>query len=185
MLGLQKSIRLHGLPRHHDLMLSSKTSSRSFATTISTGRNLSIFNKGVAARPTNNRTPTAVFSTHSHGMRKLLYLNDPWSPEMGARGLHNARIAFLKNNPFNDAAAHNCSLWLKGIARYDDDYMDGKTVIGWFDRESDILQDELNRLVKRGKKADNTVSCIHTCMSHCISAIISISLTLCRRSGQW
>lgn len=184
MPGFEKSIRLRGLHEHPNIILSSKTSLRSFARALSTGRNLSILNKCATALPAHNGKSTAAFPTHSQGLRKLLYLDDPWSPEMKALDPHKARIAFLKTNPFNDAAAHNCCLRFKGVARHEDDYTDGKTVRGWFDREIGILQDELKKLVRLAKEADNTVSRMHKFMPHCVLTTYRSTLMLCRRNGQ-
>jgi hypothetical protein len=158
MLRLPKAVRLRDTSFLLGISSTNRFSTHPFTTLGSAGRSKLVYAEKPSITLAHDSKLTAAFSTHSGGLRKAIWVDLTWA-EMREYDSHAARLAFEKSNPFNDPKAHNCVIVFRSPPRgFPCSIVQIASAYGLGEREADILQKELNKVVEAAGKT--TVSCM-------------------------
>jgi hypothetical protein len=152
MLRLPKSVRLRGASSFAKISATSRVSTHLYTTLGSAGRSKLIHAGKPSITLARVSKFSAAFSTHSSGLGKAIWVDSTWA-EMREYDSHAARLAFEKSNPFNDPKAHNCVIVFQYLRRgFHCSVVQISSAYGFGEREADIVQRELNKVVEAAGK---------------------------------
>jgi hypothetical protein len=158
MLRLPKAVRLRGTSSLIGTSSTNRVSTHYFTTLGSAGRSKLVHAEKPSITLARDKKLSAAFSTHSSGLRKTIWVDLTWA-EMREYDSHAARLAFEKSNPFNDSKAHNCVIVFQYPPRgFPCSVVQISSAYGFGEREADIVQKELNKVVEAAGKT--AVSCM-------------------------